>query len=175
MPHSTLIYSKDHGQTWRIGTGAKPDTTEAQIVELNDGSLMLNMRDNRGGFRSICTTGDLGKTWQEHPTSRAALPESVCMASFIRFSSVTDGDKRDILLFSNPATTRGRYNMTIKASLDEGMTWPDRYHKLFFEPDCAGYSCMAKADETSVGILYEGGDSAHLIFEKFHIDEIVGD
>ena len=175
VPHSTLIYSKDHGKTWTIGTGAKPDTTEAQIVELNDGSLMLNMRDDRGGSRSVYTTGDLGKIWHEHATSRQALPESVCMASFIRFSSTQDGDKRDILLFSNPATTHGRYNMTIKASLDEGMTWPKDCHKLFFEPPCAGYSCMTKVDNTSLGILYEGGDIAHLIFEKFSIGEIVGD
>src|SRR5690554_7187219 len=39
MPHSTIIYSKDKGETWEIGTGAKSNTTEAQVVELNDGSL----------------------------------------------------------------------------------------------------------------------------------------
>lgn len=173
MPYSTLVYSKDHGTTWKIGTGAKSNTTEAQIVELNVSSLMLNMRDNRGGARSICTTRDLGMTWQEHPTSRRALPESVCMASFIRFSSVIDGDARNILLFSNPAVTSGRRNMTIKASLDEGMSWPERYHTLFFEPPCAGYSCLTRIDEHTVGILYEGGDTALLIFEKFPIVEII--
>lgn len=173
VPYSTLVYSKDHGQTWNIGSGAKSNTTEAQIAELNDGSLMLNMRDNRGGWRSVCVTRDLGRTWQEHPTSRCALPEPVCMASFIRFSSILDGDTRNILLFSNPATAGGRRNMTIKASLDEGMTWPQQYHTVFYEPPCAGYSCMTRIDKHTVGILYEGGDSALLIFEKFPIAEIV--
>lgn len=78
IPHSTIVYSKDRGQTWHIGTGAKSKTTEAQVVELADGSLMLNMRDDRGGSRSIATTTDLGKTWTEHPTSRKALREPVC-------------------------------------------------------------------------------------------------
>lgn len=175
VPHSTLIYSKDRGTTWTIGTGAKSNTTECQIVELNDDSLMLNMRDDRGGSRSVYTTKDLGKTWQVHPTSRIALPEPVCMASLIRFASVKDGDARDVLLFSNPASTQGRLNMTIKASLDEGMTWPQEYQKLYHEPGCAGYSCLTKIDENTFGILYEGGNTALLVFEKFRIDEIITD
>jgi sialidase-1 len=156
--------------------GAKPDTTESQVVELNDGLLMLNMRDNRGGYRSVYTTGDLGRTWQVHPTSRSALPEPICMASIIRFSSVKDGGKRDVLLFSNPAIGEGyRRNMTIQASLDEGMTWPQKYHKLILEHRSPGYSCMTKVDNETVGILYEGGDTALLIFEKFRINEIIAD
>ncbi len=102
MPFSTLIYSKNHGQTWQTGTGAKSNTTEAQVVELNDGSIMLNMRDNRGGSRSVATTKDFGKTWTEHPTSRSALTEPVCMASIIRVASTKNGDLKDILAFSNP-------------------------------------------------------------------------
>jgi sialidase-1 len=175
MPHSTMIYSKDRGKTWTIGTGAKSNTTEAQIVELNDGSLMLNMRDNRRGSRSVYTTKDMGKSWQMHPTSRKALPEPTCMASLIRFSSKKDGEEQDILLFSNPNTSGGRRNITIKASFDEGMTWPEQHHKLIHEPNCAGYSCMTKVDDETVGILYEGGNTALLVFEKFRIDEIIAD
>jgi sialidase-1 len=173
MPHSTMIYSSDHGKTWTIGTGSKPNTTEAQIVELNNGSLMLNMRDNRGGSRSVYVTDDLGNTWTEHPTTRSALPEPVCMASLIRFASTKDGDDSDILLFSNPATKRGRTHISIKASTDEGMTWPEKNHMLIHEPACAGYSCMTKIDDSTVGILYEGGNTALLIFEKIDINEIL--
>ncbi|MCK5000461.1 MAG: exo-alpha-sialidase, partial [Anaerohalosphaera sp.] len=175
MPHSTVIYSTDKGDTWTIGTGAKSNTTEAQVVELNDGSLMLNMRDNRGGFRSVYTTKDMGKTWTAHQTTRSALPEPVCMASLIKFASTKDGDNRDILLFSNPNTKRGRTHITIKASTDQGNTWPEKHQKLIHEPGCAGYSCMTKIDENTVGILYEGGNTALLIFEKFNINEILQD
>ena len=97
------------------------------------------------------------------------------MASLIRFSSVKDGVKRDVLVFSNPARTSGRRDITIKASLDEGMTWPEQYHKLIHEPGCAGYSCLTKIDDDHVGILYEGGNTALLVFEKFRIDEIISD
>lgn len=174
MPYATILFSRDLGQTWTIGTGAKSNTTEAQVVQLNDGSLMLNIRDNRGGSRSVYTTNDLGKTWLEHPSSRSALPEPVCMASLIRFSSACNGDARTMLLFSNPAVPSGvRRNMTIKASYDEGMTWPASCHKLIHEPASAGYSSMTPIDDQTIGILYEGGDTALLVFEKIHIDEIL--
>jgi len=80
IPHSTIIYSKDGGENWQVGTGAKSETTEAQVVELSDGSLMLNMRDDRNradrndsiNGRSVAITKDLGKTWTEHPQKKHA-------------------------------------------------------------------------------------------------------
>ena len=123
-PSSTARIKEKPGTS---GTGAKSNTTEAQVVQLSDGSLMLNMRDNRGrenpqgGARSVAITHDLGKTWTEHPSSAKALPEPVCMASLIQ----TTYQGSPILLFSNPAVARGpRRRMTLKVSLDEGMTWP---------------------------------------------------
>ena len=56
LPHSTIIYSKDHGKTWQVGTGAFDDTTESQVVEIEPGVLMLNCRYNRKGTRVVMTT-----------------------------------------------------------------------------------------------------------------------
>ena len=53
LPHSTLIYSKDRGVTWQSGQPAYPDTTEAQLVELEPGVLMLNCRYNRKSTRLL--------------------------------------------------------------------------------------------------------------------------
>lgn len=156
MPYSTLIYSKDHGKTWKVGIGAKSNTTEAQIVELNDGSLMLNMRDNRGGSRSVATTRDLGQSWTEHPTSRSALIEPVCMASIIRVASRQRGDTQDILAFSNPNDAKERKNMTIKLSLDEGQSWPTQHQLLIDERKGYGYSCLTMIDKNTIGLIYEG-------------------
>ena len=109
---------------------AKDSVTEAQVAELSDGTLMLNMRDNRGGSRSVATTRDLGRTWTEHPTSRKALRESVCMASLIAVKADENVLGRHILLFSNPDTVRGRNHITIKASLDDGMTFAELTSRL---------------------------------------------
>lgn len=169
MPHSTIIYSKDKGKSWQVGTGAKSNTTEAQIVELQDGSLMLNMRDNRGGSRSVSVTKDFGATWTAHSTSRSALPEPVCMASIIenRYNPT-------MLLFSNPATEKGRQNITIKASLDNGNSWPAKHHILLDEGTGWGYSCLTMINEEEVGILYESSVS-NMTFQIIPLKEILGE
>jgi sialidase-1 len=166
MPHSTIVYSKDKGDTWKVGTGAKSNTTEAQVVELTNGSLMLNMRDNRGGFRSIAITENMGETWVEHSSSRSALVEPVCMASIIRHP--TD----DLLLFSNPAVSDGRYNMTIKSSTDQGLSWPVGQQLLLDEGPGWGYSCLTLIDQEHVGILYESS-VAHMTFQKIKLTDII--
>lgn len=169
MPHSTIIYSKDKGKSWHVGTGAKSNTTEAQVVELQDGSLMLNMRDNRGGSRSVSVTKDFGASWTEHSTSRSALPEPVCMASIIenRFDP-------SMLLFSNPATEKGRKNITIKASLNNGDSWPSQHHLLLDEGTGWGYSCLTMINEEEVGILYESS-VANMTFQIIPLKEILGE
>ncbi len=164
LPHSTIVYSNDNGKTWQIGTSAKPNTTEAQVVELTDGSIMINMRDNRGGSRSIAVTSDYGKTWTEHPTSRKALIEPICMASLINV-------KEGVLAFSNPNTTKGRYNMTVKISTDDGNTWLPENQLLINEYGSYGYSCMTMINENTIGILYEGAGA--LYFEKIPLEEIM--
>lgn len=168
IPHSTIVYSKDHGKTWHIGTGAKSKTTESQVVELADGSLMLNMRDDRGGSRSIAVTQDFGKTWEEHPTSRKALQEPVCQASIIRFH-LKDG--RSGLAFFNPNTQRGRHHLTLKLSFDEGQTWPEKYHTLVYEPGSFGYSCLTQIQPGLLGVLYEG--AGDLYFQQLDLEKIV--
>jgi sialidase-1 len=167
-PYSSLIYSVDHGKTWHMGTGIKSDTTEAQIVELEDGSLMLNCRDNRGGARTVGVTRDLGKTWTLHPTDRKALNEPVCMASLIRVEHPKHGK---LLVFSNPNTVRGRYNMTIKVSKDEGMTWPESSHTLYDARKGSGYSCLTQVGQDKIGVLYEG--PTEIYFLRFPLNELV--
>lgn len=172
MPHSTIIYSKDKGNTWHIGTGAKSNTTEAQVVELNDGSLMLNMRDNRGGSRSVAVTSDLGKTWTEHPSSRSALIEPICMGSLITYPENRRTEDASWLFFSNPSSTDTRNNITVKASADQGLSWPEAHHVLLDEGTGWGYSCMTVIDEKHLGILYESSQ-ANMTFQIIPLEEVV--
>lgn len=178
IPWSTIIYSKDHGITWNIGTGAKPNTTEAQCVQLTDGSIMLNMRDNRNATikddsngRAVAITRDLGKTWEIHPSSNNALPEPVCMASIISADLDIGGKTKKVLFFSNPANKYERKNITIKASLDEGLTWPETCQIEIYRPESFGYSCLTMVDKNTIGILYEG--KKDLYFQKILFKDIL--
>lgn len=178
IPHSTIVWSRDKGANWNIGTGAKPNTTEAQCVQLDDGSIMLNMRDNRNAElkdenngRAVSITRDLGLTWETHPSSNSILPEPVCMASLISADMIIDGRKQKVLFFSNPNNKYSRSNMTIKASLDEGMTWPEEFQVELNEEEGYGYSCLAMVDENHIGILYEG--IKDLYFQKIPVKDIL--
>jgi sialidase-1 len=165
-PWSTLIASKDHGETWQVGSGVKSDTTEAQVAELADGSIMINCRDNRGGSRTVAVTKDLGKSWQLHATDRNALREPVCMASLLRWNHPDHGD---LMFFSNPDTTSGRHDMTLKLSRDQALSWPESDARLYDSRSCFGYSCLAVASPRHIGVLYEGKGS--MLFLRLPLEE----
>ena len=172
VPNAGIMYSKDRGETWHIHNHARTNTTEAQVAEVTPGVLMLNMRDNRGGSRAVSTTTDLGKTWTEHPSSRSVLQEPVCMASLIKVEAKDNVFGKDILFFSNPNTTKGRHHITIKASLDGGLTFPSEYNVLLDEAHGWGYSCLTMIDEETVGILYESS-VAHMTFQAVPLKGIL--
>ncbi|ANH83039.1 glycosyl hydrolase [Niabella ginsenosidivorans] len=171
IPHGSVIYSMDHGKTWKSGIGAKSNTTESQVIETTPGTLMLNMRDNRGGFRSVATTKDMGKTWLEHPTSYEALPDPVCMASIIKASVKIKGVLREVVFFSNMNNSDARKHLTIKASLDLGATWLPAHQLLIDERKAYGYSALVQVDEETLGVLYEG--IRDLNFVKIPVADII--
>ncbi|WP_148371930.1 sialidase family protein [Bacteroides bouchesdurhonensis] len=172
IPNAGIMYSKDRGNTWKMHNLARTNTTEAQVVEVEPGVLMLNMRDNRGGSRAVAITKDLGKTWEEHPSSRKALQESVCMASIIHVNAKDNILNKDILLFSNPNTTKGRNHITIKASLDGGLTWLPEHQLLLDEAEGWGYTCLTMVDKETIGILYESS-VAHMTFQTVKLADII--
>jgi len=179
IPYSTIIWSKDHGHSWNIGTGTKSNTTESQVIELDNGDLMLNMRDNRNredksdlNGRSVALTSDLGKTWLEDNNSKGVLIEPVCMASIIKEDFEINNTSVNLVLFSNPASKYQRENISIRFSFDDGQTWPEKYITLLDEGVGRGYSCMTKIDEQTIGILYESS-RADLVYQIINIEDII--
>lgn len=168
---SDIFYSTDHGKTWQTSLASVQGGSEAQVAELSDGRLMLNMRGNQKA-RLVVTSNDMGQTWQEHPTSAKALPEPGCMGSLIGADVLVGTKKQHVLFFSNPNHTGRRLNITIKASLDNGETWPAEFQALLYEPSNYGYSCLTLVGENTIGILYEG--VRELYFQKVLISDIFG-
>lgn len=172
VPNAGIMYSKDQGKTWKMHNMARTNTTEAQVVEIEPGVLMLNMRDNRGGSRAVSITKDLGETWTEHPSSRKALQEPVCMASLLNVNAEDNILNRDILLFSNPNTVKGRHHITIKASLDKGITWLPEHQLMLDEEPGWGYTCLTMIDKETIGILYESS-VAHMTFQAIKLTDLI--
>ncbi|MGB4093065.1 MAG: sialidase family protein, partial [Ruminococcus flavefaciens] len=177
-PFSTIVYSRDGGETWTIGTGAKSNTTEAQVVELPDGSLMLNMRDDRNrtekgsaNGRAVYTSADMGTNWTVHPSSNSVLTEPNCMASIIASDIGINGKLKRVLFFSNPDHDSERINMTIKASLDNGFTWPGEFRLLLNGAAGYGYSCLTMVNDSTLGIVYEG--MKDLYYQKIRVRDVL--
>lgn len=173
MPGAGILYSKDGGKSWHLHNRARTNTTEAQVAEVEPGVLMLNMRDNRKGSRAVYTTSDMGRTWKEHESSRSALIEPVCMASLIAVKAEDNMTGRDLLIFSNPNSTSARENLTIKVSLDGGLSWLPEHQLLLDEGRGWGYSCLTMVDRETVGILYESS-VAHITFQSIRLADLLG-
>ncbi len=147
-----VIYSDDDGKTWKIGGSAGPQTNESAVVQLDDGSLLLNMRSYAGQHRrAIAYSHDGGLTWSPVQLD-PALIEPVCEASFIRYTTVKDGGKNR-LLFANPADTV-RDRMTVRLSYDEGKTWPV---SRLVDEEFSEYSSLAVLKDMTIGLLYTKG------------------
>ena len=169
---STVMTSRDHGANWTVATPAYSGGSECQAVQLGDGSIMLNMRNEHERYRAVFTTRDLGKTWEPHATNRKTLIEPNCNGSLLRVDYEQAGGKKHVLLFANPHTQKSRTHHTIQVSFDDGRTWPESHHLLLDEGRGAGYPSLTRIDEGHVGIVYEGSQS-HLVFEKFALAELL--
>ncbi len=172
-PHSCFIYSRDHGQRWDISPPAipvGPPTSESQIAELDDGSLLLSMRDeSRSGQRAWAKwtwseleqvespSAPISGEWSAH---WSVVDDPTCMASLLKHPNGK-------LLFSNPNHPSERIALTVRISDDEGRTWSEG--RLIDSGECM-YSCMAVLADGSIGILYEVDDT--LTFARFSYDWI---
>lgn len=167
-----VIYSDDHGATWKLGGTVSPNSNESQAVELTNGAVLLNIRSYHGlKHRYIAISRDGGLTFGDmhHDDD---LIEPVCQASIIRYTRADD-QGRDRILFSNPADST-RVNMTVRLSYDECETWP--VVKSLYEGPSA-YSCLTVFPDMSIGCLYEKGvEHAYetIVLARFNLEWLTG-
>ncbi|MFQ5810826.1 MAG: exo-alpha-sialidase, partial [Armatimonadota bacterium] len=92
-----VTYSDDHGATWQLGGEVGPKMSESQVVELADGTLMLNMRSYRGKHRrAVATSTNGGETWSDI-RDESTLIEPVCPGAFLRYTLAGEHDKNRLL------------------------------------------------------------------------------
>lgn len=178
-----VILSDDHGQTWRLG--AIDDTyddglnaNETTVVELNDGRLYFNTRDQNGeatGTRGGAYSSDGGEAFDRSPIpayryflpSPAELDPPVVQGCLLRASSTVDGDERNLILFSGPdengPTGKGRSDLRIRYSIDETKSWQDG--PLIHEGPAA-YSDMVRLTKGEYGILFEAGEKGNKRYDR---------
>jgi sialidase-1 len=166
--YSHVIFSDDHGVSWKLG-GRTPQhqVNECEVVELTGGRLMLNMRnyDRTKRQRQTAVSDDGGLTWRDQKHD-PALIEPICQASIKRFRW-PQGEQPGVILFSNPASSGARVNMTLRASFDDATTWP---FSNVIHAGPSAYSSLAVLTNGEIACLYEGGReniAESIIFSEF--------
>lgn len=160
-----LFASEDHGENWYlIDTPIQPGD-ESKIVELADGSWMINSRVNNSGIRYVHISSDEGKTWTSRPDS--TLIDPGCNASIIRYTSVKRGDDQNRLLFANAKTKKDRKNITIRISYDEGKSWSAG--KTIYAGSSA-YSSMTILENGGIGLFFEKDEYRENVFVQLTME-----
>ena len=168
---TATIFSDDAGKTWQAGNIAVPDTAawinpnETVAIELNDGRVMLNVRNESKAHRRLVTTSADGATGWSTPRFDDALLEPICMGGIVRYRH----GGQNLILFSNPhnldkekgqpepGKSRDRKNVSVKISRDEGQTWS--VHKSI-EPGPSMYSDIAVTRAGTILCFYgRSGDN----------------
>ena len=164
-----VLLSDDGGSNWRMSEIIMPGVNESQVVELQDGVLMMNMRSYRGkASRALAFSYDGGEHWSE-VIDEPQLVESICQASLINYGVFNDSS---MLLFANPAVPFGRTHMAIKSSFDYANTWTNS--KLIYSGPSA-YSSLAKLPNGDIGIFFECGIESpyeKMVFVAFDPSEL---
>ncbi len=157
--------SGDHGKTWFFVDIPIQPGDESKIVELNDGSWMINSRVDKSPIRYVHVSHDNGKTWRSSP--EPVLIDPVCNASFIRYTSTQEGYGKNRLLFSNAKKKDARENMTVRLSYDEGKTWTDG--KTIYSGSAA-YSSLTILKNGDIGLLFEKDNHKENVFVRFTLE-----
>lgn len=147
------FFSRDGGESWQLGerieaTDAVVSPNETVAAEREDGSVLLTIR-SMTRRRSLAHSADGTGGWSL-PAPNEALPDPICFGSMIRYRGL---DGRYALLHVNCACETARQNIVLRASFDDGATWPIA---RTLDADRGGY-CDIAADEAKgmVYVLYE--------------------
>jgi hypothetical protein len=164
-----MIYSDDGGQTWSWQPQvASVVGDEAKLVELDNGDILMNVRNQTPDRRRIVRSEDGGLTWSA-PYFQDELVDPFVNGDLIRYTSVLDGFDKSRLLFSIAAHPTSRRNLTIFLSYDEGSTWPV---SKVLHAGASGYSSLTALGDGTIGCFYENGEyeSYQLYFARVSLD-----
>ena len=152
-PFATFaIYSDDHGRTWQRSqlVPGKQGGDECQVVELADGRVLMDIRQENGTNRWLAESTNGGATWEQPRPGMTVAPVACAIE---RFTLQSAGDDRNRLLWTGPKEPQ-RKQLRIFTSYDEGKSFA---HERLISADYAAYSDLTRLKDQTVGVLWERG------------------
>ena len=156
--------SNDNGKTWFITETPTSPGDESKIVELNDGSWMVNSRVNKLGYRYSHFSNDNGKTWISK--KEESIIDPGCNGSLIRYSQ---GEK-NLLLLTNINNKKERKEIVLRYSTDEGKSWSNP--KIIYNGEAA-YSSMTVMENGNLGLFFEMDNYTKNVFTSISIKDVL--
>jgi sialidase-1 len=159
LKYGVFIFGSDnYGKSWFLRETPLNPADESKIIELADGTWMVNSRVNSPGMRYVHTSNDQGNSW----ISRAenTLTDPACNAAIVRYNY----KNTNCLLFVNADSKNSRKNLSIKVSYDEGKTWTQG--KTIYAGESA-YSDMVVLKNGEIGLLFERNGYSENVFLSF--------
>ena len=156
--------SNDNGKTWFITETPTSPGDESKIVELNDGSWMVNSRVNKLGYRYSHVSNDDGKTWISK--KEESIIDPGCNGSLIRYSH---GEK-NLLLLTNINNKKERKEIVLRYSTDEGRSWSNP--KIIYNGEAA-YSSMTVMENGNLGLFFEMDNYTKNVFTSISIKDVL--
>ena len=153
--YNYILYSTDNGETWRLSNKvAYSGTDESKLEQLNDGSLLLSVRQsgNRGWNTATYTKNADGtvtfKWGKQYQTSD--IWGNACNADILYYSRSTEG--KDNIMLHSYINSSGRESLQLSMSIDGGKSWKSAYN---IQPNGSCYSTMVALPSGDVALLYE--------------------
>lgn len=159
------IFSDDHGRTWQRGSlvPGNQGGNEDQIVELADGRLLIDIRQNDGPNRLLAASTDAGQTWSE-PRPGVSVTPVACAIERLTLQSA--GDDRDRILWTGPKGP-GRKTLVARLSYDEGQTFT---HERLIADEPAAYSDLTVLKNKTAGVLWERANYRFITFTPLPLE-----
>lgn len=150
-----ILYSTDNGSHWRLSNAvAYTGTDESKLEQLNDGSLLLSVRQsgNRGWNKATYTKNNDGTVtfnWGSQ-YRQSDIWGNACNADLLYYTRKSETEP-DIMLHSF-INTSGRESLQLSMSLNAGSNWKGIYN---IQPNGSCYSTMITLPNGNVAILFE--------------------
>ena len=148
----STVYSDDGGESWQLGeildTAGIVNPSESCIAALNNGRLLLNIRNENPDKRRRVAVSDDGVRWRDLQAA-PELPDPVCCAGLCSME--------EDLLFTNCAHTQNRTNLTLKRLSPDG-----KIKEKLYLSHSGGYSDVCMLPDGRVYVFYEKDKDLYL-------------
>ena len=131
-------------------------------VELADGRILMDVRQNNDPSRWLAASSDGGQSWAAPQPGLTVTP--VCCA-IKRLSLKSAGAGRDRILWTGPRGP-GRNKLVARISYDEGKAF---VNERLISAEPAAYSDITILKDGSAGILWERADYKFITITRINV------